>query len=180
MTKTMLSQSEILAQWDHILSAPKDLGKVDMLVIRRESDAREIRQEVFFSAQYGMEGDRWARKAARDPNRDSQISLMGTRILSLVAEGNQERMAQAGDNIVLDLDLTEANLRAGDRLQIGEVILEVTPEAHNGCKKFAQRFGTDALKVINAMDKRSLHLRGIFTRVLSDGLIRVGDTVQKR
>ena len=175
----MLSQSDILAQWDHILSAPKDLGKVDMLVIRRESDAREIRQEVFFSAQYGMEGDRWARKAGKDLNRDSQISLMGTRILSLIAEGDEERMALAGDNIVLDLDLTEENLTAGDRLQIGEVVLEVTPELHKGCKKFSQRFGTDALKVINSVENRPLHLRGIFTRIMSDGLIRVGDTVRK-
>lgn len=175
----MLSQSEILAQWDHILSAPKDLGKIDMLVIRRESDAREIRQEVFFSAQHGMEGDRWQRKAAIDQNRDSQISLMGTRILSLVAEGDQERMALAGDNIVVDLDLTEENLIAGDRLQIGDVVLEITTETHKGCKKFAQRFGTEALKVINSVENRPLHLRGIFTRIIADGLIRVGDTVRK-
>jgi MOSC domain-containing protein YiiM len=88
-------------------------------------------------------------------------------------------MPLAGDNLVVDLDLSEANLPVGQRLKIGEVLMEITDLPHTGCSKFAERFGTDALRYINAAEYRSLRLRGLFARVLKAGTIRLGDVVQK-
>ena len=75
--------------------------------------------------------------------------------------------------------LSETNIRAGQKLMIGEVLLEVTDLAHTGCGKFAERFGPDAARHINATERKSLHLRGLYARGLKAGTVRVGDVVQK-
>lgn len=179
MTQTFVSQTELEAQLDHILASPRNHGTVTMLVVRREVDHREIRSEVYFSPEGGVEGDRWARTASKDPEAEAQLVAMNDRILRLIADQDAERMALAGDQLVIDLNLSEDNVPAGTRFQIGEAVLEVTPKRHKGCKKFAARFGAEALKFINAVDKRDLHLRGIYFRVVQAGLVRVGDPVQK-
>ena len=89
-------------------------------------------------------------------------------------------MCLSGDNLIVDLDLSEENLPAGSRLRIGEsVVLEITELAHTACKKFAQRFGTDATKFINSPRGKQLNLRGRFARIVNAGTIRMGDPVVK-
>jgi hypothetical protein len=41
------------------------------------------------------------------------------------------------------------------------------------------RFGLDAMKFVNSVVGRQLHLRGINARVVQPGVIRVGDKVTK-
>jgi MOSC domain-containing protein YiiM len=77
------------------------------------------------------------------------------------------------------MDLSDENLPAGTRLTIGTAVLEVTPEPHTGCKKFAERYGTDATKFVNSSEGKRLHLRGINSKVVRGGAIRVGDVVRK-
>ena len=72
-----------------------------------------------------------------------------------------------------------ANLPAGTRLAIGSAVLEVTAEPHTGCAKFVTRFGVEAMKFVNSAVGRQLNLRGINTRVLVPGVIRVGDIATK-
>ena len=84
-------------------------------------------------------------------------------------------MELAGDNLVVDLDLSEENLAAGDQLRVGEALLEITDVPHTGCGKFAQRFGPDATRFINAAARADLHLRGRYARVITAGTVRVGD-----
>jgi MOSC domain-containing protein YiiM len=55
----------------------------------------------------------------------------------------------------------------------------VTAEPHTGCKKFAARFGLETLEAFNSPEGRALNLRGINTRVLQPGAVRVGDAVRK-
>jgi MOSC domain-containing protein YiiM len=57
-------------------------------------------------------------------------------------------------------------------------VLEVTPQPHNGCAKYSERFGADALRVISRPEARDLHLRGIYFRVVEDGDVAVGDTAE--
>jgi MOSC domain-containing protein YiiM len=103
---------------------------------------------------------------------------MNTRILALVA-GATERWPLAGDNLLVDLDLSETNLPAGQRLRIGHAVIEITAQPHTGCAKFSRRFGADALKFVNSPEGRLLRFRGAYARVVQAGLIRVGERIEK-
>jgi MOSC domain-containing protein YiiM len=84
----------------------------------------------------------------------------------------------AGDQLYVDLDLSEDNLPTGTRLAIGGAILEVSGLPHTGCKKFAARFGAEATRLINIGEGRRLRMRGINASVVQDGVIAVGDRVK--
>ncbi|MCI0561485.1 MAG: hypothetical protein MN733_23605 [Nitrososphaera sp.] len=58
-------------------------------------------------------------------------------------------------------------------------MIEITDQPHTGCKKFAARFGLDALKLVNSPLGRQLQLRGVNAKVEQHGKIRVGDLVKK-
>jgi len=85
----------------------------------------------------------------------------------------------AGDQLYVDIDLSATNLPAGSQLRIGEAILEISATPHTGCAKFSGRFGTDALKFVSTPVGRELRLRGVNTRIVRGGTIRVGDTIGK-
>ena len=103
---------------------------------------------------------------------------MNTRAIALIAQ-TKERWPLAGDQLYIDMDLSDANLPAGSRLQIGSAVIEITPLPHNGCKKFTQRFGLDAVKFVNSAIGKELHLRGLNAKVVQEGSIRTGDIVRK-
>ena len=131
----------------------------------------------------GLVGDSWQQRGSRrtadgSPHPDMQLNVMNARVASLVAQ-HRSRWALAGDQLFVDLDLSEANLPAGTRLAIGSAVIEVTAEPHTGCGKFAERFGTDATAFVNAAEHRDLHLRGLNARVVQGGSIRAGDRVRK-
>jgi MOSC domain-containing protein YiiM len=65
------------------------------------------------------------------------------------------------------------------QLSIGEAVIEVTPLPHLGCRKFAARFGDDAVKFVNGEVGRHLRLRGVNARVVGSGDISVDDIVRK-
>ena len=79
----------------------------------------------------------------------------------------------------MDLDLSDENLSAGDQLSIGTAIVEVTEIPHNGCKKFVERFGLEAMKFVNSPIGKQLHLRGINAKVVKPGVVKTGDKVSK-
>ncbi len=85
----------------------------------------------------------------------------------------------AGDNLYVDLDMRYTNLPVGQQLAIGTAVLEITAEAHTACKKYASRFGTDALKLVNSANHKPLNLRGIYAKIVQAGTIHVGDEITK-
>jgi MOSC domain-containing protein YiiM len=103
---------------------------------------------------------------------------MNARILQLIARAD-DRMALAGDNLIVDLDLSEGNLPVGQKLAVGDVTLQITDVPHTGCDKFAERFGTDAVRYVNASATKPLHLRGVYAQVLKAGTLRVGQVIRK-
>jgi hypothetical protein len=169
---------------DHVRGAPTDAGHVELLVVRPAlGDRREV-AEAEVDLERGLVGDTWIERGSRrtpdgGPNPDAQVTVMCSRAADLVA-GSRERWALAGDQIYLDLDLSLENLPTGTVLSFGEVELEVTAAPHTGCAKFAARFGTEALRLTATPDGRTLRLRGINTRVLRAGTVRVGDVVGVR
>lgn len=155
--------------------SPRDDGPVKLIVRRPATDERETPTEANLDLTAGLVGDKWADESA-DPER--QVTVINSRAIALVA-GTPERWKLAGDQLYIDLDLSTENLPPGTRLEIGSAILEVTPAPHRGCKAFAARFGLDALRFVNSETGYALKLRGINTRVIRAGTIRVGDTVRK-
>ena len=89
------------------------------------------------------------------------------------------RWQLAGDNLFVDLDLSRENLHAGQRLSVGERVVEITEHAHNGSSKFSERFGAPAIKVVNAPIGKQLRLRGIYAKVSQASDVFVGDLITK-
>jgi MOSC domain-containing protein YiiM len=171
-----LTTVELEAGLDYVRQSPKDEGTLSYIVVRPERDERVVLQECEMSVEQGVHGDMWLRKGT--PHLDAQVMLINTRAIDLLAR-TPDRWALAGDQLYVDLDLSEDNLQAGQRLAVGSAILEVTSKPHKGCAKFAQRFGKEALEFVNSPQGWQLHLRGICAHVVQDGTVKVGDRIVK-
>jgi len=89
-------------------------------------------------------------------------------------------MCLAGDNLIVDFDLSESNLPFGSQLAIGdEVLIEISDLAHTGCSKFQKRYGKEARTFTNNQRGKELHLRGRYARIIVGGEIQVGDVIRK-
>jgi len=178
-----LTTAELEAGLDHIRDAPKDDGVLQLIVRRPEIDQREILEEAELDLIEGLVGDSWklrpsSRTVDHTAHPDMQINIMNARVTQLVAQ-QKERWSLAGDQLYLDMDLSDENLPPGTRLSIGTAVIEVTPPPHTGCHKFVARFGREAMLFVNSPVGRQLHLRGINAKVIQPGTIRVGDTARK-
>ena len=178
-----VSLAELEKGLDTIRQSPKDEGSLVLIVRRPAVDQREVLEEGELNQAEGLAGDSWRKRAKIQaasglPNPDSQLTLMNSRLIALVAQ-TKERWQLAGDQLVVDLDLSQENLPSGTRLGIGPAIIEVTAKPHTGCDKFAARFGPQALKWVNSPLGKSLRLRGLNAKVIRGGIIRVGDAVKK-
>jgi len=178
-----LTTGELEAGLAEINRSPKDDGVLEMIVRRPQVGAREILGEGQLDLADGLVGDSWKLRSSKrtadgTPHPDMQLNLMNARVVALVSQ-DKSRWHLAGDQLYVDLDLSEDNLPAGTRLAIGSAVIEVTAEPHTGCSKFVERFGLDAMTFVNSPERRDLHLRGINARVVQPGMLRVGDTVSK-
>ena len=171
-----LDLSTLDAGLPRIKEAPADGGTVELIVRRPVEDEREILTEARLDPLLGLVGDRWSTMGTDDSDR--QLTLINTRLVDLVAT-SRDRWSLAGDQLYVDLDLSTANLPVGTRLGIGPAVLEVTSAPHRGCKKFAARFGLDALRFVNNEQAYALRLRGMYVRVVEGGVVRAGDVIRK-
>ena len=173
--------AELETQIDHIRAAPRERGMLELIVRRPKTDRREVLAEGELDLTLGLVGDDWLarggyRGAPADPN--VQLTIMNARAIAAVCP-HEPRRPEAGDQLYVDFDLSVEHLPPGTRLQIGQAIVEVTAEPHNGCKKFARRFGQDAVKFVNSPTGKQLRLRGLNARVVQPGKICTGDAVVK-
>lgn len=165
------------------LTSPQDDGVLDLIVRRPSIGQREVLATGTLDPGEGLVGDNWrtrgsSRTLDKSSHPDMQLNVMNSRVIHLIAQV-KERWQLAGDQLFVDLDLSDGNLPPGTRLSIGSAIIEVTPQPHTGCGKFVERFGVDAMKFVNSPTGRLLRLRGLNARVIQPGTIRVGDTVRK-
>ena len=180
---THLTEQEITDGLTEVLKSPQDFGTLRAIVIRPGHEERRSLQECRLSPEGGTEGDAWARGCwlqlpDGSPDPDVQICIMNSRMIDLVA-CDKTRWELAGDNLFVDLDLSRENLLAGQLLSIGECVIEITEQPHNGCSKFSQRFGAPALKAVNSPAGKQLRLRGVYAKVITAGKVRVGDLIRK-
>ncbi len=178
-----LSEEELESGIDFIKQSPDNEGLLKMIVCRPRKDKREILKEGEITLTEGLVGDSWkSRVLARNEDWmeqiERQITIMNSRAITLIA-ASEDRWPLAGDQLYVDLNLDINNLPAGSRLSIGEVILEVTDKPHLGCRKFAKRYGMEAMKFVNSDMGKNLHLRGINAKVIRGGKIATGDIVKK-
>ena len=178
-----LTTPDLEAGLEQIRNSPKNQSVLDMIVSRPEEDAREIMELADLDVVVGLVGDTWqARPSARSgdgkAHPDMQITLMNSRVADLVAQ-SKERWPLSGDQLFADLDLSKTNVPPGTRISVGKAVLEATDQPHTGCKKFASRFGVDALKFISSPATEVLQLRGINLKVVEGGEIKPGDIVKK-
>jgi MOSC domain-containing protein YiiM len=154
------------------------------IFVRPTPNERQARTTAQLTPQRGIDGDRWANdrfyeaeKGGPDPR--CQVSIMNGRYLRQLA-GGDDAMCLAGDNLIVDFDLSEANLPAGSRLAIGDaVIIEISDKSHTGCGKFQKRYGAEAREFTNSPRGKALHLRGRYAQIIVPGEIRTGDAVRK-
>jgi hypothetical protein len=178
-----LTMEELEAGLDEIRQSPKDEGVLNLIVRRPQTDEREILHEGELDLADGLVGDSWKTRGSSrtedgSSHPDMQINIMNSRVIALLAQ-DKDRWQLAGDQLFIDIDLSEENLPAGTRLALGSAVLEVTEIPHTGCKKFVSRFGLDAMKFVNSPLGRQLHLRGINARVVQPGMIKVGCVAKK-
>ena len=183
MTIRHLATSELEAGLEEIGRSPDSGGVLEMIVRRPQIGEREILGEGELDLAEGLVGDSWKLRSSKRtadgaPHPDRQLNLMNSRVVALVAQ-DKSRWHLAGDQLFVDLDLSERNVPAGTRLAIGSAVIEVTAEPHTGCSKFVERFGVDAMQFVNSRERAGLHLRGINARVVRPGALRVGDTISK-
>jgi hypothetical protein len=172
------------AALDDIRRSPSDQGRVHLIVRRPAENAREVISEARLDRDQGLVGDTWRVRPSnltrdRSPHPDLQLTLMNCRVAALVA-GGDERRPLAGDQLYVDLDLSEANLPPGTRLTLGSAVIEISDKPHRGCQKFADRFGQEALMFVNSAVGRALRLRGVNARIVVTGTVRLGDQIEKR
>ena len=177
------SRETLEAGLDEILRSPRNEGRLELIVARPAPGERLALDSGVLDLDAGLVGDNWlARGFRKSPDGsahpDMQLNIMSARVIALL-EPDRSRWPLAGDQLYLDMDLSEANLPAGTRLALGEAEIEITAEPHNGCKKFASRFGNDATRFVNTAVGKELHLRGLNAKVIRGGRIRTGDRASK-
>ena len=172
-----LSAPDLEASLDHLRAAPREHGSLEMIVRRPAPGTREIVEVGELDTTVGLVGDSWKDRQLVDP--DAQLNVMNSRMAMLLAP-DEAGIALAGDQLYIDFDLSDDTLPAGSQLRIGDVaVIEITPQPHTGCSKFAKRFGPDATRFVNTGEGKRLHLRGVCAKVVTGGTIRRGDAVTK-
>ena len=179
-----LSTEELERGMDEVLASPREEGVLKAIFVRPGENERQSLEEAQLAQETGIVGDRWLENhwqhlpdGSSDP--DTQVSIMNSRILAQISGGSHEAMGLAGDNLIVDFDLSEANLPAGIELKIGEVVIQISTTPHTGCKKFVQRYGKAAQQFVNSDVGKENHLRGVLGKIVQAGSIRVGDVVAK-
>jgi len=169
-----LELPELERRFAALAPAPRDQGRVALLVRRVAGGCRETPQRATLALDLGMPGDAWGRRSNLNPQ--SQLAVMQQDVATLIANG--QSLTLFGDNLFFELDLSKTNLPTGSRVRAGGVVLEVTPMPHDGCKKFRARFGDPALRFVNQPATRDRNLRGIYFRVIEAGELGVGDAIE--
>ncbi len=161
--------------FDALPRSPKDRGSVHGLVQRTGPGQRATPAAVDLLVGRGVVGDAWHAHPHSEPG--NEVALMNVHVLRAVCEGDESRMALSGDNLQVDLDLSEENLPAGTLLEIGTVKLRVSETPHRPCKKFVERFGATAAKRIARANRVGRRGRGVLCTVVQDGRVSRGDLI---
>lgn len=138
------------------------VGKVEALFLSKETDKLPINVETMSLDTKGVVGDRFYNK-----NELRAILLTSTDSYTTAKEHSIEmELGALGENIIIDFSPYE--LLPGDRLEIGEVTLELVQNC-TLCKGLS--------KVHPKLPKLLKDGRGVFVKAISSGCVKKGDNV---
>lgn len=166
----------------HVAAAPSDVGTVELLVARPAVGKRLVLDTAELSVGVGLVGDNYLERGSSKPGGGpadplAELNIMSARALAAVAGPDHANWPPAGDQLIVDFDLSEASCPAGTRLAVGDAVIEVTSKPHNGCAKFSDRYGIAAARWVNS--RKDLRLRGICAVVVEAGTVSVGDEIRR-
>ena len=175
------SAAELVAGLDAIARSPRGSGRVELIVRRPALGEREVLAEGHLDPAVGLLGDTWNERSSKrtddgSPHPHMQLNIMNAAAVALIA-GDRERWPLAGDQLYVDLDLSEEGLPTWTALRIGTAVIEITDQPHTGCAKFTERFGLEALRFVNSPEGTALRARGVNARVVTAGVVRPGDEI---
>jgi MOSC domain-containing protein YiiM len=153
---------------------PADDGEIALVVVRPDPGERITPARVKLTPNGGVEGDRWLKR--ENPLPAAQVTVMRADVARVLCNGHP--LSLFGDNLLVHLDLSLANLPAGTRVMVGTALCEVTEKPHTGCVKFSDRFGQAARDLTGAEGFKELRLRGLYVRVIEAGEVGPGDRMR--
>lgn len=159
---------------------PTEAGRVVTVVARPTEGERHVVDVGRLDTDVGLVGDGWSMRptrTGRPPERERMLTIANADVALALADGDADRALGFGDQLLVELDLSAANLPAGTRLRVGGATVEVSAAPHLGCVKFRDRFGRAALKAVNTDEGRAARLRGLNAVVLEAGRVRPGDPI---
>jgi MOSC domain-containing protein YiiM len=159
-----------------VRESPQDQGTVELIVRRPATGEREVVERAELSTARGLVGDHWS-TSKPDPDPRAQLTLMNARAAAVLA-GDRDLWPLAGNQLFVDLDLSDLNAPPGTRIAVGEAVIEITDLTQPGCMRFAKHFGPPALELARSPEGVELNLRGVNARVVSDGVVVTGDTAR--
>ena len=173
--------ASLAAALPHVLAAPRTDGPIRLLCARPTPNQRTFPERLTLNRSTGVVGDfeaqrPWLVLPDGSPDPRNQVSLLPARVLDLVWRSQDPRL-HPGDNIVVDLDLSHANLPTGTLLRVGTAILRVSDEPNDGCAKWKVRCGKDAYAWVRSKAHAQLRLRGLFCSVEQDGFVTLRDRI---
>lgn len=169
-----LSLRALETAWAQFPADDPEQGRLELICQRQPDGSRTTPDEGFLDQEQGLLGDGWYRRPPRNP--EAQLAVMHHAVAQLLANG--QPITHSGDNLYVQLDISAANLPTGTRLQVGEAEVRVSPMPHNGCAKFHDRFGADALRFVQASATRHCNLRGIYWMVSRSGRVWQGAPIR--
>jgi hypothetical protein len=178
-----VTAEELAAAMPDVLAAPRDAGQIRLLCARRKPNARTFPETLTLTRAEGVVGDfemsrPWLQLPDGSPDPRIQVSILPWRVLELCWR-ERDRIAHPGDNIVVDMNLSEQNLPVGTLLSVGTAVLRISDEPNDGCVKWKVRMGGAAFAWVAEPSRTTLRLRGLFCSVQQDGVVRLGDTIRR-
>lgn len=171
-----LTTQELQENLTKITTLNDSQGELKLIVARLPEEKRLVLNKAKLTVENGVPGDRWNLDENRVPA--SQITIMNYDVAEMIAV-ERERIPEFGDNLYVQSSVGVEEFPIGTKFKIGSAKLEITAKPHTGCHKFKRRFGQEALKFVNSKQTARHRLRGVYAKVIEDGVVKVGDILEK-